>query len=131
MNSSPAHPGNSSARKGILHAVWGTAYATETHQLWIFLAQLRRKLEPDPAHTRHLVTETGPARDTASNSDTLRRQRTSSPSQGPGTGRKEVVKPLCRMRSIGAFSKWRGCSRFRARLRPGRMTSPNHRGSFH
>ncbi|WP_231980649.1 winged helix-turn-helix domain-containing protein, partial [Mycobacterium sp. E2497] len=36
-----------------------TAYATETHYLRVYLAQLRRKLEDDPSHPKHLVTESG------------------------------------------------------------------------
>ncbi|RJQ76132.1 response regulator [Pseudonocardiaceae bacterium YIM PH 21723] len=47
------------AQKQLLQEVWGPAYATETHYLRVYLAQLRRKLEPEPAHPRHLVTEPG------------------------------------------------------------------------
>ena len=43
----------------ILTQVWGPAYATETAYLRVYLAQLRRKLETDPANPRHLLTETG------------------------------------------------------------------------
>lgn len=43
----------------ILTQVWGPAYATETAYLRVYLAQLRRKLEADPANPRHLLTETG------------------------------------------------------------------------
>jgi len=39
--------------------VWGPAYGTETNYLRLYLAQLRRKLEPDPAHPRHLLTAPG------------------------------------------------------------------------
>ena len=39
--------------------VWGPAYETETNYLRVYLAQLRRKLEPDPARPRHLITEPG------------------------------------------------------------------------
>jgi two-component system, OmpR family, KDP operon response regulator KdpE len=46
-------------RKELLREVWGPAYATETHYLRVYLAQLRRKLEDDPAHPKHLLTETG------------------------------------------------------------------------
>ncbi|MGF0316617.1 response regulator [Nocardia fluminea] len=46
-------------RKELLREVWGPAYATETHYLRVYLAQLRRKLEDDPAHPRHLLTEAG------------------------------------------------------------------------
>ncbi len=47
------------AQKQLLHEVWGPAYAKETHYLRVYLAQLRRKLEPEPSHPRHLVTEPG------------------------------------------------------------------------
>ncbi|MBJ8342216.1 response regulator [Antrihabitans sp. YC3-6] len=46
-------------RKELLKEVWGPAYATETHYLRVYLAQLRRKLEDDPAHPKHLLTEAG------------------------------------------------------------------------
>ena len=41
----------------LLIDVWGPAYETETHYLRVYLAQLRRKLEPDPAHPKYLITE--------------------------------------------------------------------------
>ena len=37
----------------------GPAYAKETHYLRVYLAQLRRKLEDDPSHPKHLLTEAG------------------------------------------------------------------------
>src|SRR5919112_2712317 len=40
----------------ILTQVWGPAYAGETAYLRVYLAQLRRKLEADPANPRHLLT---------------------------------------------------------------------------
>ena len=43
----------------ILRQVWGPAYAEETAYLRVYLAQLRRKLETDPANPQHLQTETG------------------------------------------------------------------------
>lgn len=43
----------------ILTQVWGPGYAGETAYLRVYLAQLRRKLELDPANPRHLLTETG------------------------------------------------------------------------
>lgn len=46
-------------REELLKEVWGPAYATETHYLRVYLAQLRRKLEDDPSHPRHLLTEAG------------------------------------------------------------------------
>ncbi|WP_194820140.1 response regulator [Nocardia sp. XZ_19_385] len=46
-------------RKELLREVWGPAHSTETHYLRVYLAQLRRKLEDDPAKPRHLITEPG------------------------------------------------------------------------
>ncbi|MFC9787984.1 response regulator [Rhodococcus sp. NPDC127528] len=46
-------------QKELLREVWGPAYATETHYLRVYLAQLRRKLEDDPSRPRHLITEAG------------------------------------------------------------------------
>jgi len=43
----------------LLQEVWGPGYQTETNYLRVYIAQLRRKLEPDPAHPRHLITEPG------------------------------------------------------------------------
>jgi two-component system KDP operon response regulator KdpE len=39
--------------------VWGPAYETETNYLRLYLAQLRRKLEPEPGQPRYLITEPG------------------------------------------------------------------------
>jgi len=46
-------------QKELLQEVWGPAYATETHYLRVYVAQLRRKLEPQPGRPRHLLTEAG------------------------------------------------------------------------
>ena len=46
-------------RKQILRDVWGPEHQSQSHYLRVYLAQLRRKLEPDPAHPRHLITEPG------------------------------------------------------------------------
>ncbi|MGQ4597479.1 response regulator [Nocardia sp. R6R-6] len=46
-------------RRELLREVWGPAYATETHYLRVYLAQLRRKLEDDPSQPKHLLTEAG------------------------------------------------------------------------
>jgi two-component system KDP operon response regulator KdpE len=43
----------------LLREVWGPSYANETGYLRVYLAQLRRKLEADPSHPRHLITEPG------------------------------------------------------------------------
>ena len=43
----------------LLSEVWGPAYAKETNYLRVYMAQLRRKLEPEAANPRHLLTEAG------------------------------------------------------------------------
>jgi two-component system, OmpR family, KDP operon response regulator KdpE len=43
----------------LLKEVWGPSYETETNYLRVYLAQLRRKLEPDPSRPRYLITEPG------------------------------------------------------------------------
>jgi two-component system, OmpR family, KDP operon response regulator KdpE len=46
-------------QKQLLQEVWGPAYGTESNYLRVYMAQLRRKLEVDPSHPRHFVTEPG------------------------------------------------------------------------
>jgi two-component system KDP operon response regulator KdpE len=53
------HEGNLVPRRDLLQEVWGPAYETETNYLRVYMAQLRRKLEADPSHPRHLITEPG------------------------------------------------------------------------
>jgi two-component system, OmpR family, KDP operon response regulator KdpE len=43
----------------LLREVWGPAYGEESNYLRVHLANLRRKLEPNPAQPRYLVTEPG------------------------------------------------------------------------
>ena len=45
--------------QAILREVWGRAYADESHYLHVYVSQLRRKLEPDPARPRYILTEPG------------------------------------------------------------------------
>ncbi|MCH0538866.1 response regulator [Streptomyces sp. MUM 203J] len=47
------------SQKQLLQEVWGPSYGTETNYLRVYMAQLRRKLENDPAHPKHFVTEPG------------------------------------------------------------------------
>lgn len=47
------------AQKQLLREVWGPSYGTETNYLRVYMAQLRRKLEADPAHPKHFITEPG------------------------------------------------------------------------
>lgn len=53
------HRGKLVGREELLKEVWGPAYAKESHYLRVYLAQLRRKLENDPSHPVHLLTEAG------------------------------------------------------------------------
>jgi two-component system KDP operon response regulator KdpE len=46
-------------QKQLLQEVWGPSYGSETHYLRVYVAQLRRKLEPDPSRPVHLITEPG------------------------------------------------------------------------
>jgi two-component system KDP operon response regulator KdpE len=53
------HAGRLVTSKQLLHEVWGPAYGTETNYLRVYMAQLRRKLEPDPSRPVSLLTEPG------------------------------------------------------------------------
>ncbi len=53
------NPGKLVTQQQLLREVWGPAYQGQTNYLRVYLAQLRRKLEPTPARPRHLVTEPG------------------------------------------------------------------------
>ncbi|TDD81091.1 response regulator [Actinomadura darangshiensis] len=53
------NPGKLVAQQQLLTTVWGPAYKSESHYLRQYMAQLRRKLESDPSHPRHLLTEPG------------------------------------------------------------------------
>ena len=46
-------------RQMLLSQVWGTGYGTEAHYLHVYVGQLRRKIEPDPAHPRFIITVSG------------------------------------------------------------------------
>ena len=46
-------------RETLLTEVWGPQYTTDTGYLRLYLSQLRKKLEPDPANPRYLLTEAG------------------------------------------------------------------------
>ena len=53
------HPGKLLSQQQLLTEVWGPGYADATGNLRLYMAQLRRKLEPDPARPRWLITEPG------------------------------------------------------------------------
>jgi len=46
-------------QRQLLQDVWGPSYETESNYLRVYVAQLRRKLEPDPTRPRYLLTEPG------------------------------------------------------------------------
>ncbi len=53
------NPGKLLSQKQLLNDVWGPGYDNATGNLRLYMAQLRRKLEPDPARPRWLITEPG------------------------------------------------------------------------
>ena len=52
-----AHPNKTIAHRELLQAVWGPDYGQESEYLRVFVNQLRKKIEPDPANPRYLLTE--------------------------------------------------------------------------
>jgi two-component system KDP operon response regulator KdpE len=52
-------PGKLVTQRQLLQAVWGPSYRDETNYLRQYMAQLRRKLENDPAHPQQLLTDPG------------------------------------------------------------------------
>jgi two-component system, OmpR family, KDP operon response regulator KdpE len=53
------NPGKLLSQRQLLAEVWGPGYADAAGNLRLYMAQLRRKLEPDPARPRWLLTEPG------------------------------------------------------------------------
>ncbi|MGB8383609.1 MAG: response regulator [Dermatophilaceae bacterium] len=53
------HPGKLVSQRQLLAEVWGRGYESAQGNLRLYMAQLRRKLEPDPARPRHLLNEPG------------------------------------------------------------------------
>ncbi|HEX4776702.1 MAG TPA: response regulator [Acidimicrobiia bacterium] len=47
------------SQRQLLQEVWGPQYGTESNYLRVFMAQVRRKLEPEPARPRYFITEPG------------------------------------------------------------------------
>ena len=54
-----AHPQKVLTHQQLLQAVWGPGHANDTHYVRVHMANLRKKLEDDPARPRHLCTEAG------------------------------------------------------------------------
>ena len=46
-------------QRQLLQEIWGPAYETERNYLRVYMAQLRRKLEPEPSQPRYLLTDPG------------------------------------------------------------------------
>jgi two-component system, OmpR family, KDP operon response regulator KdpE len=53
------HAGKVVTQTQLLKEVWGPAYSAESHYLRVYMSQLRRKIEIDPARPRYLLTEPG------------------------------------------------------------------------
>jgi two-component system KDP operon response regulator KdpE len=53
------NPGRLVDQPTLLREVWGPGYEREIHYLRVYLAQLRRKLEPEPSRPRYLITAAG------------------------------------------------------------------------
>ena len=53
------NPGRVVDHAKLLTEVWGPAFQEQTNYLRVYMATLRRKLEPDAANPRHLLTESG------------------------------------------------------------------------
>jgi two-component system, OmpR family, KDP operon response regulator KdpE len=53
------NPGKLLSQKQLLNEVWGPGYGNASGNLRLYMAQLRRKLEPDPARPRWFITEPG------------------------------------------------------------------------
>lgn len=53
------NPGALVTRQTLLREIWGTDQVADSGYLRLYISQLRKKLEPDPGHPRHLLTESG------------------------------------------------------------------------
>lgn len=53
------HAGKVLTHRQILREIWGAEYTGETHYLQVYISQLRRKLEADPAQPQLILTESG------------------------------------------------------------------------
>jgi two-component system KDP operon response regulator KdpE len=53
------HAGKVLTHKHLLRTVWGLPYEKDTHYLRVYIGQLRRKIEADPSHPKHIITEPG------------------------------------------------------------------------
>ena len=53
------HHGKVLTHPHLLQAVWGDAYYNDTHYIRVYIGQLRRKIEANPARPRYILTESG------------------------------------------------------------------------
>lgn len=53
------NPGKLVTRQTLLAEIWGSSHVTDTGYLRLYIAQLRKKLEPEPGSPRFLLTESG------------------------------------------------------------------------
>jgi two-component system KDP operon response regulator KdpE len=53
------HQGRLVSHRQLLQEIWGPAYGEESHYLRVYMAQIRRKLEDDPAAPHYFLTEVG------------------------------------------------------------------------
>ena len=53
------NPGKLVSQRQVLQEVWGPQYERETDYLRVFIAAVRRKLEPEPSRPRYFITEPG------------------------------------------------------------------------
>ncbi|HEX8996186.1 MAG TPA: winged helix-turn-helix domain-containing protein [Ktedonobacterales bacterium] len=53
------HTGKTLSHETLLAQVWGPAYSQEIEFVWVYIRRLRRKIEPDPAHPRYILTAPG------------------------------------------------------------------------
>jgi len=51
--------GRTVEHRKLLEDVWGTSYTGQSNYLRVYIAALRRKLEPDPSNPRYLLTASG------------------------------------------------------------------------
>ncbi len=51
------HPNKALTHRTLLGAVWGGDYVEQTEYLRVFIGQLRKKIEADPAKPRYILTE--------------------------------------------------------------------------
>ena len=53
------NPGRLVTRQTILREIWGSEFTADSGYLRLYMSQLRKKLEADPSHPQHLLTEAG------------------------------------------------------------------------